>query len=674
MSDINIPGVGDKYKTNDLVNKLLELEKGPLNREKAKLDSYKLEKESWQRVNKFMTSTRDSARGLYSYNNPFNEKQTQSSDDSVLQAVANRDAEKGEYKVYVDQVASADKFLSNNIDKDFYVSAGKYSFTVGERSLSFNYKGGTLSDFTETLNKRGKDILKASIINVANNSRVWSIESIKTGEKNILDFDDDALTLAAGIGIIQLSRNNNEVNFGKTSKELSSIPQLQSSGVALKSGNIVIQPQNGVSVLVPETVSQNKDNIISLKVKLSPTKDITETEEEESVNKPFFIDAPNVEFGEFSINNFNLNPDFEIENESEKEKPQKIENYTVVYAKNKNGTETALAQLNYVSDTTEFYIKVSEYPEIKSLVFKNFNTGKIVSVSDIKSYDAQEERSTVPLNPISLAADAKVRYEGVRITRSENKIDDVIPNVTLNLESASSRPVTITVDSDEESAKNSIIEFVGNYNRLIAEMNILTGTNENIVTELEYFTDDEAEDARKRLGLFQADFTLTSGKQALQSSMVQPYIIEDNETIRMLSQIGISSKASAGGGITSSQMRGYLEIDEKKLDEALANNMGEIKNLFGYDADNDMVIDTGLAYMVEKRLNSYTQTGGILANKTGMLDTRIENSNKQVKKLEDQLKDKEQDLREKYSKMEGTLNSLESQSSTINNFNKQNSK
>lgn len=674
MSDINIPGVGDKYKTNDLVNKLLELEKGPLNREKAKLDSYKLEKESWQRVNKFMTSTRDSARGLYSYNNPFNEKQTQSSDDSVLQAVANRDAEKGEYKVYVDQVASADKFLSNNIDKDFYVSAGKYSFTVGERSLSFNYKGGTLSDFTETLNKRGKDILKASIINVANNSRVWSIESIKTGEKNILDFDDDALTLAAGIGIIQLSRNNNEVNFGKTSKELSSIPQLQSSGVALKSGNIVIQPQNGVSVLVPETVSQNKDNIISLKVKLSPTKDITETEEEESVNKPFFIDAPNVEFGEFSINNFNLNPDFEIENESEKAKPQKIENYTVVYAKNKNGTETALAQLNYVSDTTEFYIKVSEYPEIKSLVFKNFNTGKIVSVSDIKSYDAQEERSTVPLNPISLAADAKVRYEGVRITRSENKIDDVIPNVTLNLESASSRAVTITVDSDEESAKNSIIEFVGNYNRLIAEMNILTGTNENIVTELEYFTDDEAEDARKRLGLFQADFTLTSGKQALQSSMVQPYIIEDNETIRMLSQIGISSKASAGGGITSSQMRGYLEIDEKKLDEALANNMGEIKNLFGYDADNDMVIDTGLAYMVEKRLNSYTQTGGILANKTGMLDTRIENSNKQVKKLEDQLKDKEQDLREKYSKMEGTLNSLESQSSTINNFNKQNSK
>ncbi len=673
MSDINIPGVGDKYKTNDLVNKLLELEKGPLNREKAKLDSYKLEKESWQRVNKFMTSTRDSARGLYSYNNPFNEKNTESSDDSVLTAEAGRDAEKGEYKVYVDQVASADKFLSNNIDKDFYVNPGKYTYTVGDRTLSFNYKGGTLGDFTETLNKRGKDILKASIINVANNSRVWSIESVKTGADNILDFDDDALTMAAGTGIIQLSRNNNEIAFGKTGRDLSAIPHLESSGVALKSGSIVVPPQNGVAVAIPESVTQNKDNIITLKVRLTQTKDITDTGDEEETNdKPFFTDAPKVEFGDFSINNFNMNPDIEIA--SEKEKPQKIENYTVVYAKNRNGTETALAQLNYVSETTEFYIKLSEYPEIKSLVFKNFNTGKTVSVSEIKAYDSQDERSSIPLNPVSLAADAKVRYEGVRITRSENKIDDVIPNVTLNLENASSRPVTITVDSDEETAKNSIIEFVGNYNRLIAEMNILTGTNENIVSELEYFTEEEAEEARKRLGLFQADFTLTSGKQALQSSMVQPYLIEENETIRMLSQIGISSKATAGGGITSSQMRGYLEIDEKKLDEALANNMAEIKNLFGYDADNDMVIDSGLAYMVDQRLNSYTQTGGILTNKTGMLDSRIENSNKQVKKLEDQLKDKERELREKYSKMEGTLNSLESQSSTINNFNKQNSK
>ena len=74
MADINIPGVSDKYKTNDLVNSLIELEKVPLKREQQRLESYKLEKECLQRVNQYMTSVRDSARGLFSYNNPFTDK------------------------------------------------------------------------------------------------------------------------------------------------------------------------------------------------------------------------------------------------------------------------------------------------------------------------------------------------------------------------------------------------------------------------------------------------------------------------------------------------------------------------------------------------------------------------------------------------------------------------
>ena len=44
MSDFNIPGVSDKYKTNDLVKSLLEVERIPLNREQKKLDDFKAEK------------------------------------------------------------------------------------------------------------------------------------------------------------------------------------------------------------------------------------------------------------------------------------------------------------------------------------------------------------------------------------------------------------------------------------------------------------------------------------------------------------------------------------------------------------------------------------------------------------------------------------------------------
>lgn len=52
MAEINIPGVSDKYKTNDLVKNLMEIERVPLKREQSKLENYKLEKESWHRIDR----------------------------------------------------------------------------------------------------------------------------------------------------------------------------------------------------------------------------------------------------------------------------------------------------------------------------------------------------------------------------------------------------------------------------------------------------------------------------------------------------------------------------------------------------------------------------------------------------------------------------------------------
>jgi len=41
MADgLSIPGVTDKYKTNDLVNSLMEVERKPLRREEAQLEKY----------------------------------------------------------------------------------------------------------------------------------------------------------------------------------------------------------------------------------------------------------------------------------------------------------------------------------------------------------------------------------------------------------------------------------------------------------------------------------------------------------------------------------------------------------------------------------------------------------------------------------------------------------
>ena len=200
-------------------------------------------------------------------------------------------------------------------------------------------------------------------------------------------------------------------------------------------------------------------------------------------------------------------------------------------------------------------------------------------------------------------------------------------------------------------------------------MTILSENKPEIIAELDYLSDTEKEDAEKKLGMFQNDFSLTNGKATLRSIVSASYKWSDTANLTMLNQIGISSRASgSSGGYVASQMRGYLEIDEKKLDSVLDENMDEIKNLFGYDSDGDLIVDSGIGFSIDKQLTSWVQSGGIIATKNRGIDTKIKASETNIRRLETQISAKEAQLRSKYGQMEGTLNSLNAQSNTVSNF------
>ena len=82
MADgLNIPGVSDKYKTNDLVESLMEVERIPLKREESNLETYKKQQDAWRGVNQKMSSLRDSVKSLYSFENPFSNRLSSSSEN-----------------------------------------------------------------------------------------------------------------------------------------------------------------------------------------------------------------------------------------------------------------------------------------------------------------------------------------------------------------------------------------------------------------------------------------------------------------------------------------------------------------------------------------------------------------------------------------------------------------
>lgn len=685
MADISIPGVSDKYKTNDYIEALMQKERIPLNREQESLDRYKEQQSAWRGINQKMSSLRESTKTLYSFENPFNNKLASSSDERAITAEAGREAAYDSIKIDVIQEAKADRFLSKELEKNSKVPKGKYTFQVAEKTVTFNWKGGKLSEFVTALNKRGANTIKASLLGVSNDKQSLLIESLKTGDSNNLVFKDDALTYAIENKLIEKSKKD-ITEFGFTNDELENpldelvVPEVEQEGMLSISNadvslneeekRIILPPRAGFSVTLDDSFFENENNVIEFDFSINEVEDITEELNIKRTTRPDVQSSGYASLEEVVVDNelsdTNLPP-------IPKEPLVPITNESDFYIHNSDGTEIQIptAELKLDEETGRRTVQVSlkEHPDMDSIIVRNRNTGTEISMSPFYIYDAKKTLAYSPVNPITTSGDAVIKYNGIVITRPNNKIDDVIPHVTLNVHQPTDKTATIDITPDKDSAKDALIQFVGNYNQVIAEMNILSDNKPEIVSELDYLTADEQDAANKRLGMFQGDFSLSNGKTSLRSIVNANYKWSDDALVTMLSQIGISSRASGnGGGYNAAQMRGYLEIDEKKLDSSLESNLEEIKNLFGYDSDGDLIIDSGIGYALDKQLTSWVQSGGIIATKNSGIDKKIAASETNIKKLEGQLDSKEAQLRQKYGKMEGTLNNLNSQSNTISNF------
>ena len=194
MSDFSIPGVTSKYKTSEMIDKLMEVERIPLTRMKDEVDTFKKQKSVWLSLNRKISTFRDNSRELYSFQNPFNSKIAESSDTDILTANATRTALEEKKKIIVKQIAHADRFLSRPLDKDFRAEKGLYRFKVGDKEVKFNFSGGSLNELAALINKRGADLIRASVVADSDKSRVMAIEALKTGLKNPLSLHDQALT------------------------------------------------------------------------------------------------------------------------------------------------------------------------------------------------------------------------------------------------------------------------------------------------------------------------------------------------------------------------------------------------------------------------------------------------------------------------------------------------
>jgi len=684
MSDIYVPGVKSRFNSEQLIDDLMSIERIPRDRAQNNINSLQVQKVYWQEVGRRVNSLRDSARQLFSFQNPFNERIADSSDKAVLTANATREAQEQSLQFTVKQTAQADRFLSQPLDERMRIEAGTYSFSVGNNEISISFRGGTLRDFVEIINRRGQEKLGASLIAVQSGTRSLLIESKLTGSENRLTFAQDAEALALKTDMMAVANDTqrditiNDANVRKSG--------LNASHITVQDGVVKVSPQATASLPLNITLDTNTPLVMRIETQ-------TRVETGDAFLTPQPPPGPTVPSGNVTYNGIT------IENEPSQApmpewqlpaNPVRKDDMSVFTLNFSDGTS---AKLPAISDSNNFTSR--QYPlsdiargkTIVSLNVENNNTHREVSVGKIDVIDPSSAGGLRPLNAVSTARDAIVSMEGIEIIRSSNNIDDLIPGVTLNLRGVSDRPVDLNIRGNVESIKDAIISFVGNYNRLMAEINILTSTRGNVNTpdmpsqargdvrlidELTYLSKEEADEMRSRLGAFGGDITLTTLKNNLMRTVTAPYPTNLERDLSLLAQIGVSTNAERSSGYDASRLRGYLQINEQTLDAALETKIPAIKELFASDTSGDMLADTGVAFNVDALVRPFVETGGIIALKTNTIDSRINQDERRISTLDRQLAAKEQELKIQFARMESAYARMESMSTSLDNFNQQN--
>lgn len=667
MSDITIPGVTSRYNTGKIIEDLMEVERIPLERMQNTVDEYKEQKKVWQELNASIAQFRETAGNLYGFQNPFSERVALSSNESVLTASVERNTPENISSVIVRNKAKSDRFLSKSLSSEFEIPEGTYGFQVGEEKVQFTFRGGSLRAFSDAVNKYGDDTVKATVIRNTAETEVLLIESLITGAENRMTFMEDSAALGQNIGMIEPVSGSTKTVALEAAGDYRDI---SGAKAVLEDGELTVPAGGSAVIPVDLPFPINEDMILEMKVKLEylPEKEWTPPSPPPGPE----LTSP----GETTLEDITI-----TDNPSRTETPEyeppvpppKVLDRNVIFLQTE-GMEIPLQEFQDSDTFQTVRVPLSDYLNtLDGIKIKNQNTQRDVTVTDIKVYDPTVRGDYRPVNPISEAADAVVLLEGIEVKRSSNTIDDLIPGVTLNLHGESDREVTLSVEPDRNLVKEQITDLIGTYNLLLRDIHTVTVNDEAVINEIQYYSEEEQEQARERLGIFQGDMTLQRLRSSLRTMMMNAYSTRDGRELSMLAQMGIATNTRPGAGnIDKARLRGYLEIDEEKLDAALSNNFEAVKDLFGSDGDGDMIVDTGLGYNLDTYMKPFTQTGGIFSTKIATIDTQISRTNTDIENYNDHLERYEQSIKEKYGRMEGALESLEETSRAIDNFSTQN--
>jgi flagellar hook-associated protein 2 len=655
---VTMGGMASGLDTDNIIQKLVEVEARPIIQWTGEKETYQKRKEALGDLKSNLTKLNEAARDLYGYRASYNDKKAISSNQSILEATANKVAEKGKKEIKVKELASNHKISSDKVSKDEKLSPAKFKITVNGESQSITFKGGSLENLRDKITEVASDITSTTYVKIDGNNYILTMESKTPGKKGeiILTGDKDFLKK---IGMVtgEKGENQEKVRLVFDKKYFSTygggkdIPKEDGSlEVSQDGSSIKIDGVLWREFVLPVSPVIKKDTVLEISVDYKK-----EVVEEESI--PFRMEIgpeEEITIKGIKLKGYNVSRIRPLEQTDDKKKIQDVVGIGIVATDNDKRIEKIYERGKDVKGKQILPIGNDfDGKTVSKIIFycndgtANFSAGNIVT--PIKGTGVLE-----PKNVVKNAADAKIELDGVEIVRDKNNnLNDVIKGVELTLKRSSNDPVTLTIEPDIEKSIDKIKKFVKAYNDYLDLNGKLTKTA-NISKP------DNFAKSKNDIGLFSGDMTILRLENSLKTAVGEAYPSRSENPIKILVQTGIST-----GAINAEWQaikEGKLVVDEDKLKNTIENNPGGITEFFGSDTDGDNRIDNGLAYRIENYLKPYLMSGkSVLAAKVDVETEAIKSTDDRIDRHKDHLKKYEEKLRTKFASMEKSVNESKGQ-------------
>ncbi|MEY0452753.1 flagellar filament capping protein FliD [Proteus terrae] len=242
------------------------------------------------------------------------------------------------------------------------------------------------------------------------------------------------------------------------------------------------------------------------------------------------------------------------------------------------------------------------------------------------------------------AKNAKLTVNGIDIERQTNEIKDAPEGIVLNLKKTTDnnkegvdKPEIVNVARDIEPMKKAIQAWTDAYNELNSTYKSLT----------KYTQVEKGEAASKDNGVLLGDTTSRMIMSELKSFVTSSQGTSDMDT---LNKMGIKFKVD-----------GSLDIDNKKLDDALKDKPANVKEFFMGDGK-----ETGFG------TQTYNYLKKTLQSNDGTLDVATDGVKKRKKTLDSQIKNTERNIaatmeryKNQFQQLDKMVNSMTNSSASI---------